>query len=106
MFGFGKKIDAAAITEEVRAGKALLVDVRGDDEWQSGHAKDAIHISVDRLMKGDIPTKDKEKMIYLYCASGGRASRAAMYLEQRGYTAENLGGLSSWRSAGGAVELG
>ena len=106
MFGLGKKFDAQEITKEIQQGSAILVDVRGGAEWQGGHAKDAIHISVDRIMGGDLPTKDKAKKIYLYCASGGRASTAAQYLKGRGYTVENLGGLSSWKSAGGAVELG
>lgn len=106
MFGMGKKIDTKAIAEEIKEGKAVLVDVRGTGEWQSGHAKDAMHISIDRIMGGDVPTKDKNKTVYLYCQSGGRASMAAQHLKSRGYTVENLGGLNAWRSAGGAVELG
>lgn len=106
MFGMGKKIDAKAIAEEIKKGTAVLVDVRETGEWQSGHAKDAIHISVDRIMNGDVPTRDKNKTVYLYCRSGGRASMAAQHLKGQGYTVENLGGLSAWRGAGGAVELG
>lgn len=104
MFGMGKKIDAAEITKEMKEGKALLVDVRGDDEWSSGHAKDALHLSVDRIMQGELPTKDTTTKLYLYCASGGRAGMAANYLKGKGFDTENIGGLSSWRNSGGEVE--
>jgi rhodanese-related sulfurtransferase len=104
MFGMGKKIDAAEIAEEMKDGKAILVDVRGNDEWQSGHAKGAMHLSVDRIMGGELPTEDTGTKLYLYCASGGRAGMAAHYLKSKGFTVDNLGGLSSWRSAGGQVE--
>lgn len=104
MFGLGKKIDANEVTAEVLNHTALLIDVRGNDEWDGGHAKNALHLSVDRIMNGELPTKDTSKKIYLYCASGGRASMAASYLKQKGFTAENLGGLRDWKAAGGAVE--
>jgi rhodanese-related sulfurtransferase len=104
MFGIGKKIDVSEITEEIKDGKALLVDVRGDDEWNGGHAKDAMHLSVDRIMHGELPSNDTGIKLYLYCASGGRAGMAAHYLKSKGFVVDNLGGLSSWRSAGGQVE--
>jgi rhodanese-related sulfurtransferase len=106
MLGFGKKIDADAIQKELDDGSAYLVDVRGNDEWDGLHAKGAIHLSVDRIMNGEVPTKDTSKKVYLYCASGGRASMAAMKLKGGGYSVENLGGLSSWKNAGGATESG
>lgn len=104
MLGMGKKIDTAGITKEMQDGKALLIDVRGDDEWNGGHAKDAMHLSVDRIMHGELPTKDTGTKLNLYCASGGRAGMAANYLKDKGFETENLGGLSSWRGAGGKVE--
>lgn len=104
MFGMGKKIDTAEITKEVAGGKALLIDVRGDGEWSGGHAKGAMHLPVDRIARGELPTKDLSKKLYVYCASGGRSSMAASHLKKKGFTVENIGGLSTWRSAGGGVE--
>lgn len=106
MLGFGKKIDAGAITAELNDGKAYLVDVRENDEWDQEHAKDALHLSVDRIMSGEVPAKDKSKKLYLYCASGGRASIAAAQLKSNGYSVENIGGLSDWKGSGGATESG
>lgn len=104
MFGFKQKIDARQISEELSNGTALLVDVRGDDEWRAGHAVGAMHLTVDRISNGEVPTEDTFKKIYLYCASGGRSSVATKTLKQKGYDAENIGGVSSWRSAGGKIQ--
>lgn len=104
MFGMGSKIDAVKITKEMNDGQALLIDVRSDDEWNGGHAKGAMHLSVDRIARGELPTKDLSKKLYVYCASGGRSSMAASHLKKKGFTVENIGGLGSWRSAGGGVE--
>lgn len=103
MFGFGAKMDTAKIAEEVKTGRAVLVDVRGADEWKNGHAEGAVHIPVDKITSGTTPSSDKSKKVYLYCASGGRAGIAAQVLKQAGYEVENLGGLSSWQSNGGSV---
>lgn len=104
MFGFGPKIDPKKIIDEVSEGSAVLVDVRRDDEWNSGHAAGAMHLSVDRIAGGAVPTPDKNTKIYLYCASGGRSGMATQTLKSKGYNAENIGGFSGWKAAGGPVE--
>ena len=57
----------------------------------------------DRL--GDLP-QDKSTPILVYCAAGGRSSRAASLLRARGYAESfNLsGGISAWEDAGLPVE--
>ncbi len=104
MFGFGPKIDVDKINTELSNGEAVLVDVRRDDEWDYGHAAGAMHLAVDNIMRGEVPVKNTQVKVYLYCASGARASAAQRILQQQGYTVENLGGLSSWIHAGGATE--
>lgn len=106
MFGFGKMIDVKEITSELKENTAQLVDVRGNEEWDESHAEGALHLSVERILNGEVPTRDKSKKIYLYCASGGRASMAASRLRASGYVVENLGGLRDWKTAGGTTELG
>jgi rhodanese-related sulfurtransferase len=101
MFGAMKKMNTQEIIEEMQSGKAVLVDVRRDDEWATGHAKGALHMSVERIMAGEQPVKDTDVKVYLYCASGGRAGVAANALKAQGFATENLGGFSNWRSAGG-----
>lgn len=105
MFGFGPKIDVKKISDEVASGQAVLVDVRESHEWDAGHASGAIHIPLGKIAEGATPTNDTNKKVYLYCASGGRSGMATNILSQRGFKAENIGGLSAWRGAGGTVEL-
>lgn len=106
MFGFGNNIDVDTIQSELQNNTALLVDVRDDDEWEAKHASDAVHLSLDLILQGEVPTKDTSKKLYLYCVSGGRASVAAAHLEAVGYTVENIGGLSGWKASGGSTTSG
>lgn len=96
--------DPKIIAQEIRDNKAVLVDVREDFEWESGHARGATHIPLDQLLAGELPTKSKKKKIYLYCVSGNRSGMATQHLIDKGYSAINLGGISTWQSAGGKVE--
>lgn len=87
-------------TDEVKSGEAQLLDVRTIEEWNEGHAEHALHIPVDELLNGEktgslVPAKK----IYVYCQAGGRAGRAAAYLQEHGFQAENVGGLSAWLNA-------
>lgn len=89
--------------DDILDGKAQLLDVRGDDEFNSGHAVCAIHISVDRVKSGKLGALDSTKPVYVYCASGGRAGMAVKYLKNNGFQAENIGGLGDWTKAGGQI---
>lgn len=60
-----------------------------------------LNLTVDRISHGGVPTEDASKKIYLYFASGSRTNIATKTLKQKGYDAENIGGMSSWLSAGG-----
>jgi len=82
--------------EEVAAGEAQVLDVRTEDEWAGGHAEYALHIPVDDLLRGEMGALDSNKKVYTYCAAGGRAGRAAKYLREHGFQAENVGGLKDW----------
>jgi rhodanese-related sulfurtransferase len=90
--------------EEVKTGKALLLDVRTDAEWNEGHAEGALHLDSVRIESGDLPRVPKDTKIYTYCRSGGRAGRMKTILKNAGFmNVENLGGLIHWQSAGGKV---
>lgn len=91
--------------ELVNSGQANLVDLRRDEEWEAGHAKPAVHLNSQRMKAGEVPDLDKAKAVYLYCRGGGRAGRMKLVLENKGFTdVHNLGGLTDWHPAGGAVE--
>ncbi len=72
----------------------IVIDVRSQEEWDSGHVEQAIHIPhteiADRIAE---VTEDKNAKIVLYCAAGGRAGKAKTTLEELGFTnVENAGG--------------
>lgn len=76
--------------EEIEKGDALLIDVRTPLEFAEGNIKGSINIPVETIASSDI---DMDKTLYLYCFSGARSERAAVFLKENGYNAENLGAI-------------
>lgn len=97
-------LDTAQISSQVEAGDAVLLDVRTTEELaETGYARGAIHHDVALLRDSELPDISTDKKLYVYCRSGVRAEDAVEILEENGYTAENIGGLTDWESAGGEV---
>jgi phage shock protein E len=75
--------------------KAVLVDVRSQEEWNKGHIEGSIFLPVDSLRK-DVDPKmlakklPKDKILYTFCVVGMRAKAAATKLEKYGYTVHAL----------------
>jgi rhodanese-related sulfurtransferase len=96
---------ATQAVADVGAGKAVLLDVRRDDEWAAGHAKGAVHFELAKLEAGELPDIPKDAVVYVHCAAGARAQKAKEILEQNGWTnVTNIGGLKDWQEAGGPLE--
>ncbi len=89
----------------VRAGEAVLIDVREPGEWSGGIAEQAVLLSFSDLSgrrqqwQQFLKAHDGRE-IFVYCASGGRSAIAARILVNEGFRAANTGGLSDWASAG------
>jgi rhodanese-related sulfurtransferase len=71
---------------------AILLDVRGKEEYRAGHAGQSVNIPLDNL-SSEIAALDRGIPIITVCESGMRSSRAAYILQQQGYEAYNGG---SW----------
>jgi rhodanese-related sulfurtransferase len=91
------------MADEVTRGEAQLLDVRSAEEWDAGHAAGALHLTVAELVAGAATKLDRTKTVYIYCASGARADRAARLLRDQGFDAENVGGLHEWLQHGGTL---
>jgi rhodanese-related sulfurtransferase/glyoxylase-like metal-dependent hydrolase (beta-lactamase superfamily II) len=81
----------------VEAG-AVLLDVREADEWDAGHAPEAMWIPLGELQArvGELP---RDQRIVAICRSGGRSRAVAAALVQAGYDAVNVdGGMRAWAS--------
>ena len=76
-----------------------FIDVRTDDEYDSGHIPNSMHIPLhqiqDRMSEID---SLKNKNIIAYCRSGARSSKATKILVKAGFDVLNLsGGVLSWK---------
>jgi rhodanese-related sulfurtransferase len=85
------KDSLAVIKKNVVSGKAMLVDVRSEEEWKQGHLEGSIFVPVTSLHKGGDPKKlakilPKDKILYTFCVVGMRAKTAAYELGKHGYT--------------------
>ncbi|MCX6294641.1 MAG: rhodanese-like domain-containing protein [Bacteroidetes bacterium] len=95
-----------AIIENDKNG--VILDLRTSEEiTKKGYIKGAIQL--DYLAKDSekqIDKLDKNKTYYVYCASGGRSSDCAEYMEKNGFKrVYNLEkGLSDWLLKGFPVE--
>ncbi len=80
----------------------LLIDVRTDEEFDSGHLQDAINIPYQIIGEHitDIACCKNQEII-LYCRRGGRAEKAKTTLLDLGYTnVTNVGGYEEIKAAG------
>lgn len=72
---------------------AVVVDVRSNAEFQSGHLRDALHIPLNELEPLIARrVNDKTRVLLIHCQSGLRSKTARRKLIRLGYTrAFNLG---------------
>jgi rhodanese-related sulfurtransferase len=97
--------DAAAKADE----GALLVDVREDDEWEAGHAPDAVHVPLGDLTDAKLAELDEQRgdgeLIFI-CRSGNRSGQAAAAAQAAGLddVVSVAGGMGDWVTAGLPLE--
>ncbi len=79
-------------------GGHIIVDVRRQDEYDSGHIPDAILIpneSIGTEKPKELPNLDQ--IILIYCRSGRRSKEASQKLADMGYThIYEFGGIIDW----------
>jgi rhodanese-related sulfurtransferase len=98
------EISAVEAHRRGRAGEALLLDVREDDEWAAGHAEEAVHAPLSRLDPATVPT---ELPVVAVCRVGSRSAMAAGALAARGVQVVNMsGGMLAWEAVGLPVVRG
>jgi len=99
-----KETNVADVKRGIDGGERfLLVDVREDNEWASGHIPGAVHMGrgiIERDIEVQVP-ETSTKMI-LYCGGGFRSALVADNLQKMGYTnVESMdGGWRGWVSSG------
>jgi len=102
----GEIIPAQDAADRVKAGTAVLVDVREPAEWaDTGVAEPAALLSLsdlrgDRAQWKTFLEQNKDKKLILYCRSGNRSGIAAGILAKEGFKVANAGAFKHWAAAG------
>ena len=83
-----------AVRKNVAEKKAVLVDVRSQEEWDKGHLEGSLFVPVTSLRKHSLdpaklakilPRKKDKVVLYTFCVVGMRAKQAGLILQQQGY---------------------
>lgn len=97
-----QKVSPAAFQEKMKAETAAykIVDVRTAQEYANGAiANSENHDVLNGDFEANMQDWNKEEPIYIYCAKGGRSSKAAKMLQDQGFNKiiELKGGYTSWK---------
>lgn len=84
----------------VAASEAIVLDVRTEEEFESGYIPNAINIDI-RLGAGfidELNKLDKTAPYYVYCRSGARSAQAVQIMQDMGFVFSYnlLGGILAW----------
>ena len=102
-----REVSVEEVRRRLETGRAKLIDVREDNEWQTAHARGAQHLGrgvIERDIEDRVPDKNSE--LILYCGGGFRSALAADNLQKMGYTNvwSMAGGWRAWQAANAPVE--
>ena len=88
--------------------KAVIVDVREQDEWDTAHIPGAILMPLSTFDPSQIPNPGDKHLVF-HCRSGRRCGMAAAQAVDAGYTGvikRMEGGFLAWEAAGYDSEPG
>lgn len=104
--GLGGALSTADAVQLINREKALLIDVCEPVEFAAGHAAGARNVPLSALDGAKGLPSNKALPLVLMCATGARASRAAVQLRKAGYANVRAlsGGNAAWREASLPIE--
>jgi NADPH-dependent 2,4-dienoyl-CoA reductase/sulfur reductase-like enzyme/rhodanese-related sulfurtransferase len=91
MRGLHPQLDAEAVLASDGDDRPLLLDVRTPEEFAAGHIPGAVNIPVDEL-RSRLDELPHGRKIAAYCQVGLRGYLATRILQQKGFSAANIGG--------------
>lgn len=91
LFGAKQKEDY----RELMHNGAVIIDVRSQGEYQTGHIKNSLNIPLDTL-SNNLSKLKKYKVLICCCASGMRSGAAKSILKSNGFSEVHNGG--AWMS--------
>jgi len=95
------QIDVDELDALLQQGSLLVLDVREDSEFKSGHLRGAIHVPVKKL-PDRVSRLKRDRRYAVICQSGSRSRRATDYLIEQGLegTVSVRGGTGAWARSG------
>lgn len=73
--------------ELIESGEGLLIDLRTPEEYEEGHIEGSVNID---FFANDFETEiaklDKNKPVYIYCASGGRSGKTFKLMKEKEFS--------------------
>ncbi len=96
-----KDLSAKEFKSLLEKKQGVVLDVRTPEEVVSGKISQSINLNYFGDFKAQALKLDKTKPIYVYCASGGRSTKAMQDLNRMGFIEvyNLLGGFGAWRAA-------
>lgn len=97
--GAYQQITQEEAKEMMDAQKVIILDVREQDEYDSGHIPGAVLLrvgSIDETTAAQV-IPEKDSTVLVYCRSGNRSKTASTVLADLGYTnIYEFGGINTW----------
>jgi len=98
-----KAISPTELTLKVNRENAVVLDIRGEEDYRKGHITDARNVKLDQIDKQPLTGLEKQKdtPIIVVCQVGVTAQKAAAALAKQGYSQVSIlqGGMNAWAGA-------
>ena len=97
--GSNQQITQEAAKEMMDAQDVIILDVREQDEYDSGHIPGAVLLpvgTIDETTAAEV-IPEKDSTVLVYCRSGNRSKTASSTLAELGYSnIYEFGGINTW----------
>jgi len=92
-----KQINKEEALKLIEDKEAILIDVRSNVEYTSGHINGAESYPVTTILDDIIDVYEKDTYLIIYCKSGSRSKIASEGLIELGYkNVYDLGSINNW----------
>jgi len=100
-----REVEPQELDAMLRAGEALVVDVREPDEFAEGHIPGAVNLPLSRFSPDQLPEYEGRKLV-LNCQGGKRSGQALELcgIAQSAVDTHLAGGFNAWSAARLPVE--
>ena len=87
------------IDKYVNDVNAFIIDLRSRSEYNRSHIRGAVNIAAEDIEK-NVCRIPRNKIIVVYCQSGGRSIVVSRYLSKNGFVVKNvIGGIKKYRGS-------